>query len=144
LNLISVLQPLYPLCFFVLQPRHFSLNLHAFLILLVDSADQLRTLLLALHVLLHAPHLGRFIFLILDHLFHRLSLQLLSAFLYSDHFLVLGPLHLKTLSFSKVLLCLSHLLLADGILLLFALSCVPGHQFSFLLRLNLGQSLFFT
>ena len=117
LNLICILQLLYPLCLLLLQARHLSLDLHALFILFVNSSYKLGALLLTLHVFLHAAHLSALVFLVPDHLLHWLRLQLLSAFLDRYHFFVLGPLLLESLRLSEVLFGLSHLLVSDGFLL---------------------------
>ena len=57
LHLVGVLQLLDPLGLLVLQSGHLTLDLHAFLILLVDAANQLGPLLLSLQVRLHIAHL---------------------------------------------------------------------------------------
>jgi hypothetical protein len=120
LNLICVLQLLYPLCLLLLQARHLSFDLHALLILLVNSADELCALLLTLHVLLHAAHLGAFILLVFYHLLHRLRLQFFSPFLDRNHLFVLSSFLLQTFSLTEVLFGLGHLLVADSFLLCLA------------------------
>ncbi len=70
LNLICVLQLLYPLRLLLLQARHLSLDLHALLILFIDSPNEFGALLLAFHVLLHAAHFCALILLVPDHLLH--------------------------------------------------------------------------
>lgn len=70
LNLIGVLQLLYPLRLLLLQARHLSLDLHALLVFLIDSSNELGALLLTFHVLLHAAHFSALILLVLYHLLH--------------------------------------------------------------------------
>jgi len=117
LNLICVLQLLYPLCLLLLQTRNLCLNLHALLILFINSSYQLGALLLSLHVFLHAAHLDALVFLVLDILLHWLRLQILNVFIDCYHLFVLGRFLLELLCLSEILFGLSLLLVDDSFLL---------------------------
>lgn len=133
LYLVCVLQFTDPLCLLSLESGNFPLDLHALLVLLVDLVDQLTALVKALLLLVHHAHLDGLVLLVAHHLFHALGLQLLRSLLDLDHFLVLSAFRLQTLSFTVVLLGLSHLLVADGFLLVESLLLVAHLEFTLLM-----------
>jgi hypothetical protein len=133
LYLVCVLQFTDPLSLFSFQSRHFPLNLHALLILLVNLADKFLSLVQTLLLFLHHAHLDSLVLLVAHHLLHALCLKFLSALLNLDHFLVLGTLCLQALSLTVILLGLSHLLVADGLFLVKAVLLVAHLKLALLL-----------
>ena len=125
LDLVCVLKLLDPVGFFALETRHLALDLHALVVLLVDAADELGPLLLALNLCLHVAHLEALLLLVADHLLHRLGFQFLGVLLDRNHLLVLLTLLFLELGFTEVALGLAHLLVTDGFLLLGARHRVP-------------------
>ena len=125
LNLICVLKLLDPVGLLTLKTRHLALDLHALVVLLVDAADELGSLLLTLDLLLHVSHLKALLFLVADHLFHRFGLELFGILLDCDHLLVLLAFLLQEFGLTEVPLRLVHLLVADGFLLVGARHVVP-------------------
>ena len=89
MHLTGVLQLADPVGLFLLKAGHLNLNLNSFFVFLVDASDQVEALLLPLKCLLLMAQLLLLLFLAADHVFHRLSLQLVRLLLHRDHFLVL-------------------------------------------------------
>ena len=74
--------------------------------------------------------LNLLLLLVADHLFHRLSLQLIGALLNLNHFFVLRFLLLETLRFKEVLLGLRHHVVSNLLSLLLALKTVTFLSFT--------------
>ena len=140
LNLICVLQFLDPVGLLALETRHLTLNLHAFVILLVDAADELGSLLLTLDLLLHVAYLEAFLLLVANHLLHGLGLELLGMLLDRNHLLVLLTFLLQALGLAEVPLGLVHLLVAYGLFLVGAGHVVPVLQLALIIGTLLGDS----
>ena len=143
LNLICVLQLFDPVGLLAFETRYLALDLHALVVLFVNAAKELGSLLLTLNLCLHAAHLNAFFLLVANHLLHALGLQFLRVFLHLNHLLVLLALQLETLCLSEVFLGLLHLLLTDCLLLLGARQVVPVLQLAFLHGTLLDLSHFF-
>lgn len=139
LNLVSILQLLNPLGFVALKAGDFALNSHTLFVLFINFTNKFTALLLSLHLLLHVTSLKSFLFLITNHLLHRLVFKLLSMLLDLDHFLMLVALTLNILRVINILGMLIDLLVFDGILLFSTNHLVFIGQSSFLGRAHLSN-----
>lgn len=113
LHLICVLQLLNPVRLFALKTGNFAFNCHTLLVFFIDTADELRSLRLSLHLLLHVARLKCLFFLVADHLLHGLVFQFFGMFLDLNHFLVLVTLTFDVMRVIQIFIMLLHLLILD-------------------------------
>ena len=101
-----ILQFADPVCLLFFKAGDLHLNLNSFFVFLVNSSDQVESLLLALQGLLLGAQLLLLLFLAPNHVFHCLSLQLVRLLLHRYHFVVLGPFLFESNGLMRVTLLL--------------------------------------
>ena len=109
------------------------MNLNSLLVFLVNAADQVKPLLLALQGLLLGSQLLLLFLLAANHVLHRLSLKLVRLLLHFDHFLVLLALLLKSVGLVGVAILLFLLIEHDRLALPLAVAGQFLRPLSFLL-----------
>ena len=106
LHLACILQFADPVCLLFFKAGDLHLNLNSFFVFLVNSSDQVESLLLSLQGLLLSAQFFLLLFLAPNHVFHSLSLQLVRLLLHRYHFVMLGPFLFKSNGLMRVTLLL--------------------------------------